>query len=104
MSKTAPSTQDVAGLDRRVTGHARHDARDRDAGSAGARATAEWRRRRQQGAALVTVEISAEDIELLIARRWLAADEARDRRGVGDAVTRLLDRVFGQLGSRLRRA
>jgi hypothetical protein len=51
----------------------------------------------------VTVEISAEDIELLIARRWLAVDEARDRRGVVDAVTRLLDQVFEQLGDSPRR-
>ena len=66
----------------------------------GAQATARWRQRQEQGVVRVTVEVGADDIELLVASRWLAAGEAHDRHAVGDAVARLLDRVLEQLGGR----
>jgi hypothetical protein len=94
MATRTQSPGDDYGL---ATGEDRRAVRHRNANSPGARATAEWRRRRQQGIALVAVPVSADDVQLLVRTRWLATDEAHDRHAVGDAVSRLLDRVFEQL-------
>jgi hypothetical protein len=63
--------------------------------SAGAERTRRYRARRRQGDVLVTLTVSGEVIERLVARDWLDAAEAADPAALRDLLHELL-RIIGE--------
>ena len=66
---------------------------DKDAGSAGAMATARWRERKAQGSFMVPVELFKHEVDWLVRRGLVRCDQVDDRYAIGDAVARLVEAV-----------
>jgi hypothetical protein len=73
-----------------------HD--ERTPASAGARATARWCKRQARGSFVVPVELFAHEVEALVRCGLLPRARAHDRRWVGHAVARLVERVLRPAG------
>ena len=65
-----------------------------DPASAGARATARWRRRKAKGSFVVPVELFNDEVHALVRLGLLPPGDASHRRRIGRAVADLVERVL----------
>lgn len=75
-----------------------------DPASAGARATARWRRRRARGSLIVPVELFNDEVQVLIRLGLLPSGDASHRRLIGRAAADLVERVLERTARSRRQA